>query len=391
MKHPKYFILIMTLLLSACSTTHTLDKRVTEDNYRAVTVENENTNPTQEPIRFWPDQKFDFLFSENGKSTPINVTGEHLNILALSGGGANGAFGAGIVNGLYDSGKLEEYTIVTGISAGSLIAPFVFVGGDEIPRLKNVMLALNDDMVLGKHNFLNAVFKDAFTDGDSLFKLIERIYTPQMIDKIATQHKAGRRLFIGTSHFDSNEPVIWNVGQIAQSELPNKQHLIHQILAASSSIPGVFPPQFIEVNYKGEHFEELHVDGGMTAQAFFEPGNLDYSKLNTVLGLSTKPQVHVIRNGVLKLPYEALEDKGVPLLNRSINSMVVQQMRGDMYRMLYFSEIDDLDLSFTYIDESFKGQKVTKDMFELEYMKMLYQFGYQHSIKESPWTTEIPN
>lgn len=386
MKNSKYFSLIFALFLSACSSTHTLDKRVTEDNYRVVTVNSEN-NSTQEPIRFWPDQEFDFLFSEDGNKTPLKVTGEHLNILALSGGGANGAFGTGVINGLYDSGQLEEYTIITGISAGSLIAPFVFAGG---ARLKSVILGINDKMVLGKRNFLNAIFKDAFTNGDSLFEFIEQVYTTEIIEKIAQQHRSGRRLFIGTTHFDSDQLVVWNIGQIAQSEQSNKTHLIHQILAASSSIPGVFPPQFIEVNDKGDHFEELHVDGGMATQVFFKPGKLDYNQINNALGLSTKPQVHVIRNGVLKMPYQSLPDKGVPLLNRSISSMVVQQTRGDMYRMFYFSEQGELDLAFTYMDDSFKGKKLSKEMFELEYMQMLYQFGYQKSHQKAPWTKEMP-
>jgi len=405
MTNHKYLIIISVLLLSACSSTHTLQKRVTHDNYKAATIAAEPVNnldnsdldksdldkkSQQEPFRFWSDQQFDFLFSDDGKSTSLKVNGDRLNILALSGGGANGSFGAGIVNGLNDSGQLGDYTIITGISAGSLIAPFVFVGGDEIPRLKEVILGLNDKMVLGKRNFLNALIKDALTDGVSMFEFIEQVYPPEMIEQIAEQHRAGRRLLIGTSHFDSEQLVIWNVGQIAASKLPNKVYLIHQILAASSSIPGVFPPQFIQVNYNGKQYEELHVDGGITAQVFFQPGNLDYNKLNKALGLSKKPLVHVIRNGRLKVPYDSTPDKGVALLSRSLTSMVVQQTRGDLYRMLYLSEVADLDLSFTYVDDSFETKKKSKDMFELEYMQALYKYGYNKAVQELIWKKEMP-
>jgi hypothetical protein len=390
MNSNKYIIILLALFLAACSSTHTLDKRVTQDNFKTVSINAAYEADLQEPIRFWPDQKLDFLYSENHGTTPLKVKGDQLNILALSGGGANGAFGAGIVNGLHDSGQLKQYTVVTGISAGSLIAPFVFTGGDDIPRLKKVILGINDKMVLGKRNFLNALLKDAFTDGEKLFEFIEEVYTPEMIERIAQQHQEGRRLFIGTSHFDSNDLVIWNVGQIAQSNLPNKARLIHQILAASSSMPGVFPPQFIEVEYQGKKYEELHVDGGMAAQMFFQPGNLEYSKISKALGLTKPPQVDIIRNGVLKMPYTVVPDKGVALLSRSVASMVVQQSRGDLYRMLYFSEADNLDLSFTYIDDTFVAKKTSKDMFDLDYMIALFKFAYDKAAQGDLWSKEIP-
>ena len=383
-------VVFLSLFLVACSSTHTLENRVTKDNYRAVTVESSFADASSEPYRVWGDDASDFLFNPQDGTTPLKVNGDQLNILALSGGGANGAFGAGIINGLYDSNQLQEYSIVTGISAGSLMAPFVFVGGDEIPRLKEVMLSLNDDLILGKRNFLNALIKDAFTDGQKMFEFIQKVYTAEMIEQIAVQHQAGRRLFIGSTHFDSEELVVWNLGRIAESDLPNKVTLIHQILAASSSIPGVFPPQFITVNQGDKTLEELHVDGGLTVQMFFEVVNVDYAKINEALGLTTSPQIHVIRNGMLKVPYQATEDKGVDLLSRSLGSMTIQQAKGDLYRMLYFSKNSGLELSFTYMDDEFNAPKATKDMFDLQYMKALYQHGYSKAKSTELWSTEVP-
>ena len=383
-------VMFLALFLVACSSTHPLENRVTKDNYRAVTVESSSADSSSEPYRVWGNDASNFLLNPQDGKTPLKVSGDQLNILALSGGGANGAFGAGIINGLYDSNQLQDYTIVTGISAGSLMAPFVFVGGDEIPRLKNVMLSLNDDLILGKRNFLNALIKDAFTDGQKMYEFIQSVYTAEMIEQIAVQHQSGRRLFIGSTHFDSEELVVWNLGRIAESDLPNKVTLIHQILAASSSIPGVFPPQFIEVNQGDKTLEELHVDGGLTVQMFFEVANIDYGKINEALGLTTTPQVHIIRNGMLKVPYQATEDKGVELLSRSLGSMTIQQAKGDLYRMLYFSKNSGLELSFTYMDDEFNAPKATKDMFDLQYMKALYQHGYSKAKSTELWSTEVP-
>ncbi len=54
---------------------------------------------------------------------------EH-HYLAISGGGANGAYGAGILVGWTEAGDRPEFTVVTGISTGALTAPFAFLGPD---------------------------------------------------------------------------------------------------------------------------------------------------------------------------------------------------------------------------------------------------------------------
>ncbi|MCL9773920.1 patatin-like phospholipase family protein [Vibrio methylphosphonaticus] len=390
MKNKCYSIIVMVLVLSACSSKHALDNRVNQENYKQVNIQHSEVFKGSEPYRFWGHEQPDFLLKSSYTPTSLMVPGDRLNILALSGGGANGAFGAGVINGLYDAGELPEYTLITGVSAGALIAPFVFTGGEDIHKLKDVMLSLDDREVLGKKNFLNTIFKDAFTNGKSLLELMENTYDYEMIDRIAEQHRLGKRLFIGTTHFDSGKQITWNIGEIAASELPNKQRLIHQILAASASIPGVFPPQFINVEYEGETLEELHVDGGLTFQMFFDPSNFDYGQISESMGLQEPPMVHVIRNGTLEPGYTRVKDKGVDLLTRSISNLTLQQTRGDMYRMLYMSEKNGYDIGFTYVDTSFKAHKKSKNMFDKDYMNNLYNYGYRKAQGQQLWVAEAP-
>ncbi|MEZ8967749.1 patatin-like phospholipase family protein [Vibrio breoganii] len=381
-------VVLLSVSVAACSTTHTLDKRVTEDNYKEVTLD---TNvKVEEPLRFWASEKPEFLYDHNTQTTPIAVQGDTLNILALSGGGANGAFGAGVLMGLYDKGQLKDYSIITGISAGALIAPFVFAGGDELSRLDEVILGISDKEVLGKKNFLNTIFKDAFTDGNNFIEFIGEAYPEEMIDKIAEQHRKGKRLFIGSTHFDSGELMIWNLGAIANSDLPNRVELVHKILASSASIPGVFPPQFFDVYSDGTVLEEMHVDGGLAAQVFYNPANFDYQLVSDALGLKDTPQLDVIRNGLLKSPYKPVNDKGVALLTKSLSGLTMMQTRGDMYRMMYFSETEGLNMQFTYIDQDFSYAKESKDLFDLNYMKAIYQYGYDKVITRDLWVTELP-
>ncbi|WP_299688182.1 patatin-like phospholipase family protein [uncultured Vibrio sp.] len=380
-------IVSLSLILMACSSPHTLDVRVTEDNYKDVAIE---ATPPHEPLRIWANEAPDFLYSVHNNTTPIRVSGEHLNILALSGGGANGAFGAGVLIGLEETGQLKDYSIVTGISAGALIAPFVFVGGDALTDMKSVMLNINDKAILGKKNFLNTIFKDAFTNGEHLYEFIAEAYPESMIDQIALKHRNGKRLFIGSTHFDSGELVIWNLGAIANSDRSDKAELVYKVLAASASIPGVFPPQFINTELDGQTYEELHVDGGLTAQVFFDPSNFNYKKISEALGLNTSPQLDVIRNGELKASYHPLKDKGLDLVAKSVSSLTLAQTRGDLYRMKYISEVNDIDMQFTYIEQDFGFAKRTKDMFDEHYLKTIYQHGYYKATQGKLWVTELP-
>ncbi|GEA51514.1 lipoprotein [Vibrio inusitatus NBRC 102082] len=383
-----FSVVLLSVSVTACSTPHTLDKRVTKQNYKDVTLET-NTK-VDEPLRFWASEKPEFLYDSNTQSTPVTVQGDTLNILALSGGGANGAFGAGVLMGLHDKGQLKDYSIITGISAGALIAPFVFAGGDELTRLDDVILGINDKQVLGKKNFLNTIFKDAFTNGNNFIEFISEAYPEEMIDKIAMQHRQGKRLFIGSTHFDSGELMIWNLGAIANSDLPNRIELVHKVLASSASIPGVFPPQFFEVNDNGAVLEEMHVDGGLAAQVFYNPSNFDYQLVSEALDLETMPQLDVIRNGQLKLPYKQVNDKGVALLTKSLSGLTMMQTRGDIYRMKYLSETEGVQMQLTYIDQDFSYAKQSKDMFDLSYMKAIYQYGYDKVITRELWVTDLP-
>ncbi|SHH20818.1 patatin-like phospholipase family protein [Ferrimonas marina] len=385
-----FALVAVVIAVSGCSSTHGLDVRVDQDNYRDAKVAHTSPIAKQEPLRVWADDDVELFYDAESGTTPVRVDGDRMSILALSGGGANGAFGAGVINGLYDSGQLADYSVVTGISAGSLIAPFVFVGGEQIHQLQEVMLGIDDKMVLGKRNFFNALLKDAFTNGKNMYEFIAEVYSPKMIEQIAEQHRAGRRLLIGTTQFDSGQLVVWNLGQIANSDLANRDALIHQVLAASSSIPGVFPPQFINVMANGAVMEELHVDGGLSEQMFFQPANVDYRKISEAQGLTETPQVHVIRNGMLKMPYSPTKDKGMALLNRSLKSLTIQQSRGDLYRMMYFSEVSDLSLSFTFIDDDFDGKKTTKAMFDQDYMQALYDYGYNKAVQNTLWAEQLP-
>jgi len=151
------------------------------------------------------------------------------NYLAISGGGANGAFGAGLLNGWSASGTRPEFTMVTGISTGDLSAPFAFLGADYDDELKAVFTTTSTKDIVKERNILSVAFGDSMNDTKPLRRLIEKYITPEIINKIAREHQRVRRLFIGTMNLDAGRAVIWSIGEIASSNSPRKIALIHDV------------------------------------------------------------------------------------------------------------------------------------------------------------------
>jgi len=142
------------------------------------------------------------------------------NFLAISGGGEDGAFGAGLLVGWTEAGTRPEFKLVTGISTGALTAPFAFLGPDYDPQLKAVYTEISSDDVLEKRSILAAIFSDALTDNAPLRRLIAKYVTPEMLDAIAAEYEKGRILLIGTTNLDARRPVIWNITKIAATGDP---------------------------------------------------------------------------------------------------------------------------------------------------------------------------
>ena len=192
----------------------------------------------------------------------------HFNILALSGGGANGAFGAGILCGWSAADTRPAFKIVTGISTGALIAPFAFLGADYDQILKQVYTSVETKDIV-KFRFFTYTRRgvDSLADSSPLQGLIEKYVTDDAIRSVALAHQTGRRLYIGTTDLDANRLTIWNMGVIASIDRPEAFDLFRKILLASASIPIIFPPVYIPVEVEGEIYEEMHVDGGVSRQA----------------------------------------------------------------------------------------------------------------------------
>lgn len=325
--------------------------------------------------------------AEEMKARYPGVYGREHNYLAISGGGENGAFAGGVLLGWTEAGDRPEFSAVTGISAGALIAPFAFLGTEYDAALEEILDELSPDAVLEKRRMLRGIRSDALASTEPLQGLIEKYIDQEVMEKIAEEHRRGRALSIGTTNLDSMRPVIWRIGAIASSGHPRSLELIRQIILASASIPGAFPPVLIEVQVGDETFDELHVDGGATSQVFFYPAGVDWKAILEKLEVPGRPNLYLIRNSRLDPMYEQVENKLFPLAGRSISSLIRTQGIGDLHYIYLATCRDGMDFNLAYIPADFEKQ--SREEFDPEYMQSLFDVAFDRAKAGYPWE-ELP-
>ena len=354
----------------------------------------EHATPTgYGPIRFWADAAPDNLDALIERRTALMkrrfadtiAAGQpiKLSYLALSGGGQEGAFGAGILKGWTESGTRPEFELVTGISTGALIAPFAFLGSEWDDELQEVFTSLTTKNVLILDIFQALIARLALADVAPFRRTIEKYATEEMFQAIAAEHRKGRRLFVGTSALDAARPVVWDIGAIANSGVPGALGLFHDIIQASASIPGAFPPMLIEVEVDGKHYSELHVDGGVTAQVFIYPAQIETKDIDKLIPTGFERTVYVIRNTTVRPPYKNIRPRLLPLVSRSISVLIAYQGIGDLYRIASKAERDGVDFNLMSIPDSWDMEP--EEAFDQKYMTALFALGQRIGREGIPW------
>ena len=131
---------------------------------------------------------------------------------------------------------------------------------------RQVYTSISQKDIFEKRSILSALTQDGLGDTTPLYKLIRNYVDETFLAEVANQYHRRRLLFIGTTNLDAQQPVIWNMGAIAAANTAEPAELFHQIMLASASIPGAFPPVMIDVEVGGRRYQEMHVDGGVMAQ-----------------------------------------------------------------------------------------------------------------------------
>lgn len=308
------------------------------------------------------------------------------HFLAISGGGDDGAFGAGFLNGWTVSGNRPEFNLVTGVSTGALIAPFAFLGPRYDPVLEKFYTTTSSENIFKRRGLLRGLFGDAMADTLPLANMIEQTVDQPLLDAIAHEYAKGRLLLVGTTNLDTLEPVIWNLTAIAASNDPDALHLFRRVLLASASIPGAFPPVMIDVDVQGKKFQEMHVDGGVMTQVFAYPPSLPAALTDKVP--PRKRILYVIRNGRFTSEWQEVPRRTKLIATRSIGSLTKTQGVGDLYRIFASSHRDGVEFNLAFIPTSFTA--VSRHPFDYVYMRKLYDTARQLAASGYQWNRNPP-
>lgn len=308
--------------------------------------------------------------------------------LTVSGGGGDGAYGAGLLCGWSEAGNRPSFKLVTGISTGALIAPFAFAGPKYDPILRDTYTRTTDKDIFKKRNFTAALFSDAMATTRPMGHLVDRYITQQLLDDIATEFAKGRLLFIGTTNLDAREPVYWNMGALASRKDPAALELFHKITLASAAIPGAFPPVLIDVTVDGQRYQEMHVDGGATRQVFLYPRRVHLAEIARAKGDARRRTLYIIRNSRLDPEWASVDRRVLTIANRAVSSLIQTQGMGDLDRIYMTATRDGIDYNLAFIPKDFNTPK--KSEFDTAYMRQLFELGRQRAARGYPWAKFPP-
>jgi len=296
--------------------------------------------------RVWSDDKAEALL-ERARSTAF-ARGTDVNVLALSGGGSNGAYGAGLLAGWSERGGRPEFAVVTGASAGALIAPFAFLG----PSYDSLLKALFSEGIgenLLQIDGLQAIFGAGVFKTEPLKQLIARYVDDTMLERIASEHRKGRRLLIVTTNLDAQRTAVWDMGAIAASGAQGSLGLFRDVLVASASVPGVYSPVLIDVEGDGLRFAEMHVDGGVRANLLVVPESLLLSSVPPPAS-GVRPRVFIILNNKLEQEFEVVQSKALPIVSRAFTTAVKANTQNTLIATYEFARRNKWDFNLASID-----------------------------------------
>lgn len=382
---PIKLLLLLSVWLAGCSTLERVP--AVPSQYDSANVE----------VVGVPDVRYD-IFTQSG----INELVGHFHelqsgyvrqdnsaaFLSISGGGDNGAFTAGLLNGWTKAGDRPNFRLVTGISTGALIAPFAFLGKDYDVTLKDLYTNVTPSDIYRKRNIVEGFFADSLADSAPLYDLISQYVDEDFLKKVAFEYTENRRfLLIGTTNLDSKKPVIWNMGRIAMIGGHQALTLFKKVMLASASIPGVFPPVMLDVEVDGKKYQEMHVDGGANTQAFLYPPALTQKlKDENSFDRNIKREAYIIRNADLSPEGEEVRRRTLPIVLKTVGQLIHTQGVGDLYKMYISTQQDNVGYNLAYIEDDFEFPHLEE--FDQAYMRALYDYGEKKAKGGYKWFKE---
>lgn len=310
-----------------------------------------------------------------------------VNILALSGGGSGGAFGAGALAGMTQARQRPDFQLVTGVSAGALIAPFAFLGPSWDPALQDAFGGERSDLIHSPtSNFMTRLlFPSGLGKHGRLYKLVDHLVTPEMVAAVAAETLKGRRLIVATTDLDKRETVLWDMGVIAAHRDDAARKLFRDVLIASASVPGMFPPVIIHVSDGVHAYDELHVDGSVTTPLFITPLVADI--VSTSLDQLNGSNVYVIVNSQLASPPHKTSLETPELLGRSFSAQLMYKTKETIAFIDSVAREHHMQLRVAVIPADYPGHSFAD--FRPKSLQRLFDYGAGCAVRGLLWATPM--
>jgi predicted acylesterase/phospholipase RssA len=305
--------------------------------------------------------------------------------LALSGGGADGAYGVGVLNGWTAAGTRPAFSVVSGVSTGGLIAPFAFLGSQYDDTLREVYTSGIASSLLDDPSIIRVLFGSGLFGNKRLRELVARYVGPEILAAVARENAKGRKLLVVTTDLDTQRTVVWDMGKIAAVGSPEALHLFRDVMAASASIPLVFPPILIEAEGQGRRFQEMHVDGGVTAPVLTLPDALLFQGR---LPGNSRINIYILVNKKLERTFELVSNSTLDVASRSLSSITQSQTRSVIFSTYDFAKRNRWGFHLSYIERDYPASH--SEGFDTAYMRDLYQHGYEKAASGRAWTSTLP-
>ena len=307
------------------------------------------------------------------------------DVLVLSGGSDNGAFGAGLLCGWTRHGNRPTFKLVTGFSTGALISVFAFLGPGYDEQLKEAFTTVSAKNIFKVKNIFSILTSESIADSRPLAELIDKYFTEKLMAEVATEYGRGRRIFICTTQLASQRLVVWDLGKIAAGGHPGALTLLKKILLASSALPGIFPPVYFKIIAGEQTYEEIHVDGAIGLEAL----TYEHAIQPWVAGVKMNPQgqwarrLFIIRNGLQRPEWQEVKSQTLAIMPLALVTLIKNQIVGDLYRLYHEAGRDGFEYNLAVIPDDFRAEK--REKFDTAYMNKLFSLGYEMAGQGFPW------
>ena len=316
-----------------------------------------------------------------------------LDILTLTGGGSRGAFGTGLLVGWTDRGDIPKFDIITGISTGAVMAPFIFLGGDELKKVEYFYTKIHTQGVF-ESSWMDFFGYGHIMNANPLKKLFKENFNKDFLDKVASEYKKGRRLYIGTTNIDTGQLVVWDMGAIASSDREDKYQRFADIIYASSALPVYLPPQYMSVEVDGKDYYQMHIDGGIYSQVFMIGLLVNWEEaLNFKESANTDFDVtlYTVANRKYRQRdvYQPVEQAPFSIIEAYVLTEMDLLFDRSIYRLYKSCEKKGIKFKMASIPNKMQDIITVPTEFDPNKMIKLFNIGYQQGKTEIPWKTKV--